>query len=72
MYVEVMVLSLCSGAIFQIFTETRKTYVESAKFDKSFDMICVCLSWLSPQLGLLRVQLASGGFSGRAFYVVCS
>ena len=35
MYAEVMVLSLRSGAIFQIFTEMGKTYVESAK---SFDM----------------------------------
>ena len=38
MYVEVMVLSLRIGAIFRIFTETGKTYVESAKFDNSFDM----------------------------------
>ena len=33
-----MVVSLRSGAIFRIFTEMGKTYVESAKFDNSFDM----------------------------------
>ena len=29
--------------------------------------LCECLSWLSPQLSLLWVQFASGGFSGLAF-----
>ena len=37
-----MVLSSRSGAIFRIFTETGKTYVESAKFDNSFDMQIYC------------------------------
>ena len=38
-----MVLSLRCGVIFGFFIETEKTYVESAKLYKSFDMLCANL-----------------------------